>query len=317
MLPTATSALRADEIAGAFGLGSPAVLEGPVARGEQGQVWRLTTPSGAFAVKQSFTPVDPAEAELDAAFQDAAFAAGLPLPRVLRTTEGRVLAELAGGTVRVHTWVDVLPVDRTLDPAEIGRLLAALHAVVVPTTEPIHPWYVDPVGAEAWAELIADITTAGAPFAGDLAAVVPRVLDVERILVRRPATQVCHMDLWADNVRRTPAGGLIVLDWENCGPGDPSQELANALFEFGGGDSDRMAALATAYREAGGPGRVTGLPDLTMLVAQLGHIGEMASRRWLAEPDPVERLHLEGWVREFLDQPVTREVAEGIVAAVR
>jgi len=54
-----------------------------------------------------------------------------------------------------------------------------------------------------------------------------------------------------------------------------------------------------------------------MLIAQLGHIAQMGSRRWLAEPDPVERLHLEGWVREFLGQPVTRAVAEGIVAAAR
>ncbi|GEM_PF-6750123 len=54
-----------------------------------------------------------------------------------------------------------------------------------------------------------------------------------------------------------------------------------------------------------------------MLIAQLGHIAQMGSRRWLAEPDPVERLHLEGWVREFLDEPVTRAVAGGIVAAAR
>jgi len=230
VLPTATSALRADEIAAAFGLGRGARLEGPAARGEQGRVWRLTTSSGDFAVKQSFSPVDPAEAEFDAAFQEVALAAGVPLPGVVRTTEGRVLAEVSGGAVRVHT-------------------------------EPIHPWYVEPVGAEGWAELVADLTTAGAPFAGDPAAVVPRILDVERVLARRPATQVCHMDLWADNVRRTPR------------PDD-------------------------AHRPAG-PHR----PD--------------GSRRWLAEPDPVERLHLEGWVREFLDEPVTRAVAGGIVAAAR
>lgn len=310
------SAFNAAEIASAFGLGSPAALEGPVARGVQGQVWRLTAPSGAFAVKQSFSAVDAAEAEFDAAFQDAAFAAGLPLPRVVRTTAGRVLADVPGGIVRLYGWVDVLPVDKDLDPAEMGRLLAALHAVVVPTNEPIHDWYVEPVGEEAWEGLVAELTTAGAPFAAALAALLPALVDVEGILVRRPARQVCHMDLWADNVRRTRTGGLVVLDWENCGAGDPSQELANALFEFGRGDPGRIAAMDFAYREAGGPGRIIGLADLTMLVAQLGHIGEMASRRWLAERDPVERAHLETWVREFIDEPVTREVASGIVASV-
>ena len=37
-------------IAAAFGLGGQAVLTGPVARGEQGQVWRLVTDRGLFAV---------------------------------------------------------------------------------------------------------------------------------------------------------------------------------------------------------------------------------------------------------------------------
>jgi thiamine kinase-like enzyme len=39
--------------------------------------------------------------------------------------------------------------------------------------------------------------------------------------------QVCHCDLWADNVVGTPTGGVCVIDRENCGPADPSQELGN------------------------------------------------------------------------------------------
>ena len=51
--------------------------------------------------------------------------------------------------------------------------------------------------------------------------------------------QICHCDLWADNVRTTPTGGVCVIDWENCGPADPSQELCMVLFEFALGDPDR------------------------------------------------------------------------------
>ena len=47
----------AAEVAGRFSLGEEALLSGPVARGEVGQVWRLTTSLGVFAVKEPFDPV--------------------------------------------------------------------------------------------------------------------------------------------------------------------------------------------------------------------------------------------------------------------
>ena len=43
-------------IAERFSLGDRATLTGPVARGELGQVWRLTTPNGRWAVKEPFQP---------------------------------------------------------------------------------------------------------------------------------------------------------------------------------------------------------------------------------------------------------------------
>jgi len=46
--------ISAAAIAAHFSLGSDAVLSGPAARGEQGQVWRITTPLGAWAGKELF-----------------------------------------------------------------------------------------------------------------------------------------------------------------------------------------------------------------------------------------------------------------------
>jgi hypothetical protein len=317
-------------VAEAFGLptgpGRP-LLQGPVARGEQGQVWRLATGGGAYAVKDPFVDVDAAEALADAAYQDAVHAAGVPMPGVVRTPDGAVLVEVGGATVRVYDWVDVLDRDRRLDPAEIGRLFAQIHSVVVPSDEPMDPWYVEPVGADRWHELVEELHRGQAPFAAELELLVPDLVAVEELLYPVAATQWCHLDLWTDNILRAGRGGraasspgvtdgLVVLDWENSGPGAPGQELGLALFDVGLGEPDRMAALYTSYVDAGGPGRLVEPSDLAVVVAQLGHIGEMGCRRWLASATEADRRHNEAWVREFVDEPLTLREVEQIVAAV-
>ncbi|GAA2115439.1 aminoglycoside phosphotransferase family protein [Nocardioides bigeumensis] len=307
-------------VAAAFGLPGDAMMTGPVARGEQGQVWRLETgpadSRAAYAVKDPFVETTPDDALADAAYQDLVRAAGVPMPAVLRTPDAQVLVEVDGSLVRLYDWVDVLPRDRRLDPAEVGALLAQIHRVVVPVDQPADDWYAAPVGAARWSELVGTLADAGAPFADDLAALVPRLLEVEGIVEPYRATQRCHLDLWEDNLLPGADGGLVVLDWENSGPGSPSQELGSALFVFGLEDPDRIRALHAAYVAAGGPGRVTTPGDLTMLVAQLGHITEIACRRWLDAPDEAERRHVEAWAREGIDEPVTLATVERIVDAV-
>ena len=48
------AAADAEAIAAAFGLGEVLTFDGPCARGELGQVWRLSAGSGDWAVKESF-----------------------------------------------------------------------------------------------------------------------------------------------------------------------------------------------------------------------------------------------------------------------
>jgi hypothetical protein len=90
-----------------------------------------------------------------------------------------------------------------------------------------------------------------------------------------------------------------------------------ALFEFGCGEPARMRALYAAYVAAGGPGRLAGPEDLTMLVAQTGHIAQEGCRRWLAAGTESARADNADWVAELLDEPVTTRVVEGILRAVR
>jgi thiamine kinase-like enzyme len=112
------------------------------------------------------------------------------------------------------------------------------------------------------------------------------------------------------------AGGLCVIDWENSGAADPSQELACVLFEFGRSDPGRARALVEAYQDAGGPGRVDRPGRFSMLVAQLGHITEMAASDWL-EPGPrsPDRADAVAWISEVLDEPHTRASLQGLLDA--
>ena len=309
-------ATRGDLVAERFGLGAHASLDGPVAFGRLGEIWQLVAERGRFAVKHARLAVSSEDAERDAAFQESVRRAGVPMPAVVRAVDGTVVADVGGDHVRVYEWVDVLAADRRLDPAELGRMLAAIHAVVVTTDEPVDGWYVDPVGAETWEELLMRLRAAGAPFVDRFEDLLPAVCEAEGILTSPRRVQVCHRDLWADNVRRTPGGGLVVLDWENSGPGDVNGELGCALFEYGLGETDRVRTLYAAYLDAGGPGRLTDRGDLTMLVAQLGHIARVGCERWLASSTDHERARNADWVGEFLDEPVTVETVDRILLAV-
>jgi len=309
-------ATRGDLVAERFGLGEHASMDGPVAFGRLGEIWQLVAERGRFAVKHAQFAVSVEDAELDAAYQEAVRLAGVPMPTVVRAVDGTVVADIGGAHVRVYEWIDVLPAERRLDPGELGQMLAAIHAVEVTTDEPVDGWYLDPVGAATWLELLVRLGMADAPFVDRLAALLPSVVEAEGILTSPRRVQVCHRDLWADNVRRTPGGGLVVLDWENSGPGDVNGELGCALFEYGLGQADRMRTLYAAYLDAGGPGRLADRGDLTMLVAQLGNIARVGCERWLTSATDQERASNADWVTEFLNEPVTVETVDRMLLAV-
>lgn len=109
-----------------------------------------------------------------------------------------------------------------------------------------------------------------------------------------------------------------MLDWENSGPADPSHELACVVFEFARTDPARVGDLLSAYRSAGGSGALTQRSDFTMLIAQLGHITEVAGRDWLTpNVRSPERSGSEAWIREVLDDPHTPDVLERILTTAR
>jgi len=115
--------------------------------------------------------------------------------------------------------------------------------------------------------------------------------------------QWCHLDLWADNLRGTPDGGVCVFDFDNAGPAEPTRELAMVLFEFARTGRDRLHALVAAYEEAGGSGRVSRAEDFGVTIAQLHHIGRHQVLGWLHARDPEARARAHAGVEEFVGDP--------------
>ena len=303
-------------LASVFGLGgADARLEGPVDRGEQGQVWRLEVGGERYAVKEALVPLADEQAELADAFSRRAQTAGVRAPEAILTRDGKVVARIGAEPVRLYRWVEMAGPDRRLAPDAVGRCLAALHRGSAPLVSRVHPWYFEPVGRARWVELTRRLGQRGAPFADRLAELVDDLVAVESVFVEPTARILCHRDLFADNVRGTPEGGLVVVDWDNCGAASAGHELGMVLMEFGG-DEERILRLYASYRSAGGPGRITSVSDLTMAAATVGHIGELTCRQWLEAHDEAGRLHAEGRADEFLGEPWTLDVLERLVGLI-
>jgi hypothetical protein len=308
----------ASVIADQFGLGSDPVLsDRPVARGEQGQVWHLQTSTGRWAVKEAFRPISEPDVRYAAGFQAAAREAGVPAPRLVPDRTGNFIAQLGAAQVRVSEWVDLLRPDIRLDPATVGRIVAGIHQVPFPVNAPLDPWFTEPIGPDRWHELGDELSAAGAPFAGEFAELSVEFAALDEWVRPPGVVQTCHRDLWAENLLPTAPGGVCVIDWEDCGPADPNYELACMLVEFGGGEPARLRAIYDSYLDSGGPGRVTQRGDFSMLIAQLGHICEIACRDWL---DPAwratDRDRSAERFAEFVQRPNTRASLERILDAL-
>jgi hypothetical protein len=312
--------LPPDVVAGicsVFGLGDGQMSSGPVAYGRIGEVWRLDGAAGSWAVKTEANALSEKGLAPSVRFHEAALAAGLPVPSVRRTVDGRVVGRVGPHEVRVLSWVDMAAADPSLDPGAVGRLLAGLHRLPrCPGDQgEVDPWFVAPVGAAAWDSLAERALSAAAPFAADLAVHRDELVALEGLLGPPRELRWCHRDLFADNLRAVPDGGLVVFDFDNSGPADPAWELAHVLVEFAA-EPGRARALVEAYAEAGGPARLTGPGDFTMVIAMLGHIAEIATERWLATDDPAQRDDLAAWAAELTDRPLTRQVIGELLAAV-
>jgi Ser/Thr protein kinase RdoA (MazF antagonist) len=279
-----------------FGLGR---IDGPpayVTRGAMGEVWRLETAAGRWAVKWQFpwAAADPRPA--DVAVQRAAAAAGIPLPLPVTTPDGTAVVAVEGRTARVYEWADLGPqLVAPVPPAraaEAGWLLGLLHGLRLPPAGPPDPWYTEIQPDSYWPDLIARAVAASAPWAAWLAAATDLITGLSGQLTG-PAGQPLltgHRDFNPDNVLPAAAGGrLLVLDWENSGPLSPAGELGYAIATFcsGGGRFDPAAAdaLLASYTRAAGSAPALGPGLFATAIATHLNVLHVMAELWLADPD--------------------------------
>lgn len=172
------------------------------------------------------------------------------------------------------------------------------------------PWFSEPVGRAAWEELAA----AGGEWAPTLERALADLVALDS-LVAPPGSLIttCHRDVNVD-VCRAADGGVIVLDWENCGPARPAFELAGILVDL---PLEDAVTAYRAYRGAGGPAVVAEPVDFSMAIVVQGHLLEFYARRALSPEESEEnRGRARARLHAMLDRPLTPERIDHILAAL-
>jgi|APLow6443716910_1056828.scaffolds.fasta_scaffold57719_2 Ser/Thr protein kinase RdoA (MazF antagonist) len=304
-----------EEAARAFGLGRPLSDPTNAASGLMGTIWQLRTDRGQYALKEVWHPLDESTAAASDAFTRRLIDRGVPAPRPLQTIQGTTLARIGTSTVRASEWVELREVDPDRELDAVGRLLALMHREPIRAAGPVDFWYTHPVEPPEWQATAKALQDARAPFATEFAASVPHFLDLQPLFRAPRDKQVCHRDLWPDNLKAT-AHGLCVIDWDNAGPAEATQELAMVIVGFWQGDPHRARSLYDAYCDAGGPGRIVEPGDFTMVLAQFGHFAVTAARRWMNTASPHEKDLYHAWFQEGWDQPFGMPQIAGLLQSL-
>jgi len=312
----------------AFGwTGDIGVSAGP--RGALGQFWRLEIGSARYALKHIFDePPTEASIRVELDLVSRARDAGVRAPASHPARDGQYLLTARDGTwFRCYDWLELRPVasDASDTARRLGALLAGLHrcAPVAPAEPngdgPPDPWYDQVPPAVAW-EAVVTSGTSWAARLNDRLTMLPQLCAA--VGTADPARLIlCHRDLHFENVFVDPEGELVVVDWDDLGPADPGRELARALFDWWCNDVDTdldaVGAMVESYLDAGGPGRITGPADFSMLLAC--RLNFLVAQAALALDPHAERAHRE-WAEHEIDVglhllPTPRQLTDVLAVA--
>jgi aminoglycoside phosphotransferase (APT) family kinase protein len=216
------------------------------------RTYRLDTDQGSFAVKELNLLDRRSPYRLDDVFrfEQAAFAAGIPMPEPV----------LASHDTLVHRWVEGEKVPEaavsTAYAFELGEVLARLHALDVEWT---HVASQDPTPRD-WPELARRAALTGQPWADELARNVEKLLAIAGFVddCPRPGPLVLtHRDIHPWNLLARE-GRPVVLDWELSGTLDLGSELGSTALSvskdrgFDAIEPDTFSAVLDGYVAGGG-----------------------------------------------------------------
>jgi Ser/Thr protein kinase RdoA (MazF antagonist) len=248
-------------------------------QGALGEVWRVTIAGGDdLAVKLVKRQPPEASVALQVAHVNDIIAHGIRTAASIPDRQGRYACPALGGWLRVSVWLDGDPADPAdpLTPARLGDVLGRLHAHARPMSRELDGnaqdgWYHRPPDPATLANLVGAAEGADPRWAGRLDALLPTLQTLCGITKAPTSLVCCHRDLHPDNVLVTPEGQFAVLDWDNLGPADPSQELASVVLHWFADHTTAQGAFIRsfleAYRSAGGIGALTAIDDFAMHMA--------------------------------------------------
>lgn len=222
------------QVAEAFGLG-PVFSVSLAARGwvSINVLWRFETATGTWAVKE-VARESRACLEAPARIESAAADAGIAIPPMISTSEGRICAVVGERVFRCHAYRHgVVPTDdlQRRDAEAAGRAFGTLHCLALPW-DPVLQTAPHAYGDEHWQRLIEGGEEVGASWVPTLRAALPVLLtqdEAARQWFDVPRRWIgSHRDVRPDNTMRTP-GGLLMIDWDGAGPVVQGAEVAKAL----------------------------------------------------------------------------------------
>lgn len=191
-------------------------------------------------------------ARAEAEWTEELAAAGLTVPRLISSIDGRAAVSVADGDASrictVATWIDgeVLPRPMSAaDAVDLGRLAARLHAASPPRTVR-SPGALD--GRRVLLFELPDLLDRAADAPTFRAAARRSQAAVDRLWQQSSAPRLVHGDLTASNVVRT-AAGLVPIDFQDMFWGHPQQDIAYSLFSYLRHDYDTLAAAFRAGYE--------------------------------------------------------------------
>ena len=270
-----------------FALGEPLAPPSAVPGGLANRLWRVETSRGVFAVKQMDRIEAPGWYDRAFALEQAAWASGVPMPRpVPAAATGCCLAELraSDGTtvvVRAHEWVEGSKLDNGVvyadrDVERIAALLAKIHALRMQTGVTAREALLA-FGDDHWRALADRAEREEQPWAAEMRVLLAPLHDLEQYL--RDAHEdptpllVSHRDADPKNVMRTGRDELLLVDWDQAGPVNSRQDLADHALVWAGihrdePDPHAVRTFVAAYRAAGGTSEPFRPTDLGELVAK-------------------------------------------------
>lgn len=281
----------AEAVAAAFGLGTPVAPMTAVERGWAGQTWSLTTDAGRFLVHDLYDFADSEALEVDVRLAEAAIAAGVIAPRPVRSTGGRVVAEIDGSRWRAHEWMALGPEPQTpADPKlahAAGRIIATIHSLRLPSAGPVTPWLWSRRTEETWWALHDASKQASASWTDALADAIPEIMRITAIVDDRDRDEAavlstCH---FAPNAFRVAGDDLALPHFEHAGGIPPLWDVGGALVNWSKGvdgsvRGDVARAVLAGYRSVA---PIPGPLDLRIFNGDISaHLNWLATRIQIA-----------------------------------